>query len=343
MVSGLFSNFILMNKFIRFSIFLILIVAALILTLAIVEPNDVTVSRSIVIRASKETVFDQISKFNNWKNWSTLLQNDTSVKISYMGTDGQAGSTLEWAGDEGVTGSGVIKNEGIEGSLMYYSFTVSKPASMIADGVLSVKDTGTNTKITWTFHKHFPFIANAMLIVFDLDKYMGGDFERSLQKLKNYVETDAEPVVDIKEVEYTGGLIAGIRDTVNWDDISTFFGDTYSLFIKTPAEKKTGAPVGLFYEWDTVRRKTDVFAGIPVADTDIPVNGITFSQVAPCRAFRAIHKGDYEGLKKVHDALDKHLTQKGLTKWLTIEEYVVYSGNEKEAAKWITNVYVLIQ
>jgi hypothetical protein len=332
-----------MNKFIRFSIFLILIVAALVLTLAIVEPNDVTVSRSIVIRASKETVYEQISKFKNWQNWSTLLQNDTSAKITYKGTDGLPGSTLEWAGDDGISGTGVIKNVSLEENLLHYTFTVSKPASMDADGILSVKDTGDYTKVTWTFHKHFPFIANAMLIVFDLDKYMGGDFERSLQKLRSYVETDVEPVIDIKEVEYAGGLIAGIRDTVNQDDISIFFGDTYSLFIKTPASKITGAPVGLFYEWDKVHSKTDVFAGFPVADTDIPVNGITFSQVTPSRAFKAIHKGDYTGLKKVHEALNKHLAQKGLTKWLTVEEYVVYNGTEKETSKWITNVYVLIQ
>jgi len=332
-----------MNKFIRFSFWLIFLVGALILVLAFTEPNDVTVTRSITIKAPRGAVFQQLTNFSNWQQWCTLFRNDTSAKITYSGSPGQAGSAMEWKGDEGNIGEGIIKNEAMDSTSMHYTFVVTKPGSMNADGVLAVKDSGDYTKVSWTFHKHFPFLANAVLVVFDLDKYMGGDFERSLANLKKYIETDVEPLVEIREVEYTGGMIAGIRDTVQWSDLSTFFGDTYNLFVKTPPERITGAPVGLFYDWDTVNKRTDVVAGMPVTDTDIPVNGIIFSQVTPSKAIKAVLKGDYSGAKRIHDALDKYLAAKGLTKWLTIEEYVVYPGNERDSRKWVTNIYALIQ
>lgn len=332
-----------MNKFIRFSIFLIFILAGLILVLAFIEPNDVTVSRSILIKAPKESIFEQIVTFQKWEKWSTLFSNDSSVKISYNGTSGQAGSSLEWKGDEGSTGEGIIKNNGIEGSSMRYSFTVTKPAELLADGIISAKDTGEYTKVTWTFHKHFPFLANAILVVFDLDKYMGGDFERSLANLKKYVESEVEPLIDITEVAYTGGVIAGIRDTVEWSELETFFADTYSLFIKTPAEKITGAHLGIYYDWDTVRRRADVMAGLQVADNSIPVNGISFINLSESRAFKATLKGGYSGAGRIHNALNKHVSARGMNHWLSIEEYKIYPGNESDSSKWVTNIYVLVQ
>ena len=332
-----------MNKFIRFTILLLLIAAMGVLILAFVEPHDVTVTRSVTIRSTRETTFAQIKNLSNWDHWSTLLVNDTSVRIVYAGNPGEEGSTLEWQGDPGITGEGVIKNTGVNKTTMNYTFSVTKPGTMEADGIFSVTDTGELVTVRWTFHKHFPFPTNAALIIFDLERYMGGDMTNSLQRLKDYVEKDAEPAVDIQEVQYPGGILAGIRDTLTWDDMQTFFGDTYSLFVKTPTNKLKGHPIGMFYEWDTIRRKTDVFAGYPVTDTDIPVNGIIFSELPPTRAFKAVYKGRYDGIKKIHRLLDEYISGKGLNKWITIEEYVVYPGNERDASKWVTNVYVLVQ
>jgi effector-binding domain-containing protein len=332
-----------MNKFIRFSFWLIFIISALILALAFIEPKDAYVTRTVVINAPKRPLFEQLVQFPNWNNWSTLLSVDTTASITYTGAQGQPGSTLDWKGDDGKIGSGTIRNEGVDSTTLHYSFTVTKPASWEADGTISVTDTGDYAKVTWTFHKHFPFLANAILIVFDLEKYMGTDMERSLSNLKRYIETGAEPLVDIREVQYPGGLVAGIRDTMQWNEMQTFFGDTYSLFSNAPADKMTGPPIGIFYDWDTLNHKADIFAGIPVSGTDIPVNGITFSEIQPSRAFKVTYKGSYENSEAIHKALDKHIASKGLTKWLTIEEYIMYPANEKDSHKFVTNIYALVQ
>ena len=332
-----------MKKFIRFNLWLLLIVAAIILTLAVVQPNDVVVKRSVLIKAPKELVFEQVSKLKNWANWSTILSNDSTILVTYSGTDGTSGSALQWKGDEGVSGSGTIKNDGVEGTTMKYSFNVTEPAEMIADGAIIVADTADMVKVTWTFHKHFPFLANAALVLFDLDKYMGADLEQSLSNLKTYIATSVKIPIDIKETDYTARIVAGIRDTVKWSDMETFMGDTYNLLARTSPVKVTGARTGIYYTWDTVEQKTDVMIGVPVTDTDLPIKGIIFATVPASKAYVATHKGGYASIKAVHEALYKHVADAGQVSWLTIEEYMLYPGNQSDSNKWVTNVYYLIQ
>ena len=332
-----------MNKFVRFSFWLIFIVGVMVLALAFYEPNDVTVTRSIVINTSKDVVFEQIAHLPNWRNWSTLPGSDTSAKITYNGIAGQPGSSLDWKGDEGTIGEGSIRNTGIDGTTMNYSFTLTKPGDFVADGVISVKDTGDASKVTLTFHKHFPFLANAALVIFNLDKYMGGDLERSLAALKKFTETEMGSYVFIKEVTYPGGIIAGIRDTLAQNEMITFFGDTYSLFVNTPSEKFNGPHIGIFYGLDSGSTKQDVFAGLHVTDINIPVNGISFSEIPPTKSYMAVHKGGYGSIQKVHAAIRDRINSGGMHQWLAVEEYIVYPGVEADSTKWVTNVYYLLQ
>lgn len=332
-----------MKKFLRFSFWLIFILGALILGLAFLEPRDVTVTRTTTIQAPANAVFSQISNFAMWPAWSSMLRADSTAKINYSGGMGQPGSILAWIGDDGKIGSGLIRNEEVKGTMMRYTFTVSRPAEMLADGYISAKDSGLYCIVTWTFHKHFDFLANAALIVLDMDKYIGGDLEASLANLKDHIEQFTEPIVPIKEVQHPGFMVAGIRDTVHWADLTTFFGDTYSLFLHTHDSLIPGPHVGIYYQWDTVRHQADVMAGIVASGTEIPVNGIIFSQLPPSRAYMAVHTGGYGSLMHAHASLSRYEAVKGETHWLVVEEYPTYPGNEPDSNKWVTNIYYLQQ
>jgi effector-binding domain-containing protein len=338
-----FSNFTHMKKFVRFSLMLIAIVALLVLGLAIYEPNDVTVSRTTLIKAPSAAIIYQIARFSNWHKWSTLPGNDTSARITLEGTDGDAGSKLNWIGDDGTIGAGHFSITDVNDTMMRYTFNVVKPGTLIADGYISAIDTDDYTRVTWTFHKHFDFFENAVLVVFNLDKYMGGDFEKSLANLKKLIESEIEPFIEVKETNYQGGILAGIRDTVSWSDLTTFFGDTYSLFSKTPAEKITGPHAGVYYDWDTTAKRADVFAALHVSGSDIPVNGIIFSEIPQSKALTAVHKGGYASAGRVHAAISRKLAKLGQTSWMTIEEYIIYPGNEADSNKWVTHIYYLLQ
>lgn len=332
-----------MKKFLRFSLLLVFTVAGLILVLAFIEPREVTVTRKQVIEAPSGAVFSHITDFSNWKRWNSMFRNDSAAQINISGNTGEAGSSLAWIGDDGKIGSGIIRNEIVDSASMKYSFNVTRPAEMLANGTISVRDSGLYTIVTWSFHKNFAFLANAALVILDMDKYIGGDLENSLANLKVYIEQYAEPVVAVKEVQYAGAVIAGIRDTVAWPDLETFFGDTYNLFSRTSQEKIIGPHVGIYYQWDTLKMSADVMAGISVTDTEIPVNGIIFSQVPPSKSYMAVHLGGYGSMRHTHNGLMRYLSVKNQEPWLVLEEYIKYPGNEPDSNKWQTNVYYLLQ
>ena len=334
-----------MNKFIRFSILLILLVLAGILILAFVEPNDVTVTRRIVINTPKEPVFEQIVNFRNWPNWGIVHQRDTAVKVTYSGTDGQQGAIYHWAGDEHITGEGEMKNEGVEGTTMKYTFTLTKPGEMLADGTITAKDTGDNTVVIWTFHKHFPFLANAALVVFDLDKYIGGDFETALAALKLHVEknTKVKPKVIVKEVEYPGHIFAGTRQEVGMGEVTALYSSIYIPLSKALGGKVWGPLTGLYYKWDTIAHRTDVMVALPVTDSAMRLKLSSYIYLPPAHAFMAVHNGGYSALADVHATLNKYMAAKGRTATVSIEEYPTGPLQEPDSAKWITNVYYLVQ
>jgi len=332
-----------MNKFLRAAVIFILVIASLLVAIALIEPDDVTVTRKTVIQAPASSVFAHISDMSYWKEWSSILLADSTAKITVSGTPGAQGNTVVWVGDEGRIGSGSIRNDGSEGTVMRYTFQVTAPGEMLADGTIAVKDSGLYSIVTWTFHKHFKFLANASLLMVDLDRYMGGDMESSLTNLKTYMEQTAEPVVAVTETEIAGYTIAGIRDTVAWDDLEGFFGDTYSLFNGTPAEKIKGPHVGMYYMWDTVHQRTDLMAGVVVDSTDIPVNGIIFSQLPAGKALMAVHKGGYGSMQYTHIGIKRYMQYSGQNSWLVLEEYLTYPGNEPDSNKWETRIYYLLQ
>jgi len=321
------------------------IVVVTIVILGIVEPTDITVTRSAVIKAPKERVFEHIVNFKSWPKWSPWSEKDTAIKITYSGTDGQPGSSYHWIGQEHITGEGEMKNTAVEGTKMNYELNVMKPWEMESVGTFSVKDTTGGSKVTWTLTKHTPFPGNAMMAFVKMDKYLGGDFELGLANLKKVVESSAPPatIAEIKEVDYPEHLFEGIRKSVGWDELQKFFSESYSLIGKGLGPAITGSAAGLFYQWDTVNKRTDVLAAFPVKDTTTPVVGAVFARVPASKAYMAAHKGGYSSEKNEHEALGKYMSAKGARPSLVIEEYMVGPFQEPDSNKWVTNIYYLVQ
>src|SRR4051812_4966582 len=130
-----------MKKFLRFLIIFLVIGLTIMFSLALYEPQDTLVTRSTVIKAPKEAVFEQMVKFKNWTNWSPWYLMDSSMKITYTGTDGLPGSGYQWKGDENKTGAGEMKNVSMEGTAMNLAITFTSPREGTATSVLKAKDT----------------------------------------------------------------------------------------------------------------------------------------------------------------------------------------------------------
>jgi len=313
--------------------------------LAIYEPQDVLVTRSLLIKAPKEAVFEQMVKFKNWTNWSPWYLMDTSMKMTYIGSDGQPGSGYTWQGQEHVTGSGLMTNTGVEGTTMNFDVHFTAPREGKAAAVLSAKDTIGMTKATWSFNMHVAFPFNAMDAFLNMDKMLGGDFETGLATMKKYVESHTTPVavIEVKEVDFPARIYEGIRKTVAMNDILKFFADSYISLGPALAPKIAGPAAGIYYTWDLANKNSDMAAVFPVTDTTKPADGAVILHAGPAKAFMAVLKGGYGNELQYHSAIMKRLAEKGLKQSLVVEEYIAGPKDQADSSKWVTNIYYLVR
>ena len=335
-----------MKKFIRFVVILIAVVVAGVLVLGVVEPKEVIVTRSIVIKAQKDVVFDQVVKFKNWPNWSPWYKMDSDkIKITYQGTDGQPGSSYHWEGSD-KTGAGDTKNISVDSTKMNFEIDITRPTSFSSECSLAATDTGSGmTKVKWTCSVKMSFPWNASFVVMNWDKLLGDDFEAGLANMKKYLEshTPQIPNIEVKEVDYPAHTFEVIRKTIFWTDITKFCNDAYDLVAQDVGGKVEGTQVGVYYTWDTINHRTDCAVGFPVSDTTMPVKGTTFIHAGPSKAVMAVQKGAYNTSMQYHNAIAKYMAAKALPHTMVIEEYITGPKNEVDTNKWVTNIYYLEQ
>lgn len=63
--------------------------------------KQLSIQKSIEIKASLNTVFEHIAYLKNFPKWSPFLEADPDQKYEVKGTDGQVGAQYHWEGNKG--------------------------------------------------------------------------------------------------------------------------------------------------------------------------------------------------------------------------------------------------
>ena len=95
-------------KILRYLLYFFASIAAIIITMGLFAKKNYAIERSIDIKAPRDTVFEQIKFFKNFRRWSPWSEIDSDMKVSIEGTDGAQGAKFHWDGNEDV-GKGFIE------------------------------------------------------------------------------------------------------------------------------------------------------------------------------------------------------------------------------------------
>lgn len=170
----------------------ILIIAVLLLggflTYVAVKPATSNISREIVIKATPETLFPYINNSKKMNDWMPWQDSDPGVKIEYSGPEEGVGSKSSWnsPGKMG-TGNAVIVESTLNKSVKT-QLTYTKPMVMAQLAEVSLTPVGGGTKVKWSVDGHNGFMFRLMGIIMNVEKMVGGEFEKGLAKLKNTAE-----------------------------------------------------------------------------------------------------------------------------------------------------------
>ena len=172
-----------------FKIILIIVAVLIVAVLAFAATRSGTfkVERVATIKASPERILTFINDFRRWGVWSPWERLDPELKRSYSGPAGGPGAIYEWQGNSKV-GQGRMEIMASSSSATTIKLDFIRPfeAHNIADFTLVPQ--GDSTVLTWAMHGPKPYIAKLMHLFFDMDKLVGGDFERGLASLKAAAE-----------------------------------------------------------------------------------------------------------------------------------------------------------
>lgn len=161
---------------------------ALILIVALFVKRDFATERTVVINKPAQEVFDYVKLFKNQSHWSTYVQADPEIKLSYKGTDGTVGSVFSW--ESNMMGNGeqeLIKmDEGqrLDIELRFKGMMASTSPSYLTTKVLS----DSTTQVAWGMSGKMAYPMNIMGLFMSMDDMIGNEYQKSLDNLKVVLE-----------------------------------------------------------------------------------------------------------------------------------------------------------
>lgn len=166
----------------------LLAIIVIFLVLGLFLPKDFKVERSTEINRPAAVVFEQVKSLQNQQKWSPWADYDPNMKVSYEGNAGEVGSSSHWEGNKDV-GKGSQQITAVTASRVESKIHFIEPFESTSDAYIQLESSSPDaTKVTWGFKGKNPYPFNVMCLFMDMDKMVGKDFEKGLNKLKTICE-----------------------------------------------------------------------------------------------------------------------------------------------------------
>jgi hypothetical protein len=172
---------------------LIVIVAAFVIMVA-TRPAEFHIERSIAVMAPTGSVFAQVNDLHAWTAWSPWEKLDPKMEKTYGGPPVGPGATYAWKSESGKVGQGRMTIERSEvPALVVVKLEFIKPFAATNAVTFNIDPTADGAKVTWAMDGRNGFMGKAFGLLMNMDKTVGGDFERGLTGLKAVAEAAPKP------------------------------------------------------------------------------------------------------------------------------------------------------
>lgn len=158
------------------------------LAVVALQPSEFLVTRSAVIAAPAAAVFGHVNELRRWKDWSPWAKKDPAAKETFEGPAAGSGAVFRWAGNSEVGEGSMTIVESRAAELIRIRLDFLKPFENSADVAFGFKPEGKGTHVTWTMSGRSDFLGKAVCLFMNMDKMVGGDFEKGLASLKAVAE-----------------------------------------------------------------------------------------------------------------------------------------------------------
>lgn len=152
-------------------------------------PARYSASRSLVIDAPVEVVFDQVVDLRKNEAWSPWMEADPTIKPVYGDKTVGEGASYTWtsesSGDGSLTTVKVVDHTEIRNTLNF--------GGQPATGIWTFEPVDAKTKVTWAIEGDSGWNIPGRYFGVMMDRLVGPDFERGLRNLARVAEAEAKP------------------------------------------------------------------------------------------------------------------------------------------------------
>ena len=134
----------------------------------------------------------QVNDFHNWEVWSPWAQLDPAAKYSFEGAPAGKGAAFSWAGTNKVGEGRMTITESRPNELVRIKLEFLKPFEATNTAEFTFRPEGERTAVTWSMFGHNNFISRAVFLFVNMDKALGGEFEKGLASMKAAAEASAK-------------------------------------------------------------------------------------------------------------------------------------------------------
>ncbi|HZB70743.1 MAG TPA: SRPBCC family protein [Acidimicrobiales bacterium] len=151
-------------------------------------PEHYVVEREQRIHASPAAVQERIVDFRRWQAWSPWEDVDPALRRSYSGAPSGVGAVYEWEGNR-KAGKGRMEITSVEPDRsVAVDLQFLKPFKAHNVTTFTTEQQGDDTLVRWSMTGPRTFMTRVMGIFSSMDKMIGPDFEKGLDRLKADVE-----------------------------------------------------------------------------------------------------------------------------------------------------------
>lgn len=152
------------------------------------QPSEMLISREVLIKGTPEEIFPHLNSSKKAHEWMPWQESDPEAKMVFEGPEEGVGSKTSWD-SKGKMGTGeALVVESVPGKTVKTQLTYTKPMQMSQLAEVSLNPTGEGTMVRWSVTGHNTFVGRLACAFMNMDKMVGGQFEKGLAKLKSKVE-----------------------------------------------------------------------------------------------------------------------------------------------------------
>jgi uncharacterized protein YndB with AHSA1/START domain len=142
------------------------------------------VKRDATIASSRATVYALLADFHRWREWSPWEDLDPALSRTYSGPDVGTGAVYEWSGNRKAGAGRMEITDAVEPSTVRIALQFLKPFKSTNTTTFELVERDDATHVTWRMVGPKTFMTRVMGIFTSMDKVVGKDFEKGLDRLK---------------------------------------------------------------------------------------------------------------------------------------------------------------